>query len=131
MKKKPEPESEQMAGFLPYSDRVVIAPDKLPEVSKGGIHIPQTSSEMTKRATTGTVVAFGDGRWTPQGEYIEIQKLLPGIKLGARVLFGGWAGIEITLPQEMPDGEYIQARHFLMRADDIYGLLTEENGHEK
>jgi chaperonin GroES len=42
----------------PTNDRIIVKPEKGPEISKGGIHIPDTAQKKTLK---GTVLAVGPG----------------------------------------------------------------------
>ena len=90
----------------PLADRVVIKPVEEMEVKKGGIIIPDTAKE---KPAEGKITAVGDGKTLENGE---TQAL--AVKVGDRVLFGKYAGTEITI-----DGE----EQLIMREDDIIAIV--------
>ncbi len=90
----------------PLQDRIIVKRIKEEETSKGGIIIPDTAKE---KAQEGKVVAVGKGVIRDDGK---LQKL--DIKKGDRVLFGKFAGTEVTL-----DG----TEHLIIREDDVLGVV--------
>jgi len=85
----------------PINDRVVIKPQEVESVSKGGILIPETVKEKPLR---GTVVAIGAS--------------VNQLKEGQTVLYGKYAG------QEMQhEGQAL----VIMRVDDVFCILDEED----
>jgi len=90
----------------PLQDRIIVKRIGEEETSKGGIIIPDTAKEKPQE---GKVVAVGKGKIRDDGV---LQKL--DIKKGDRVLFGKFAGTEVTL-----DG----TEHVIIREDDVLGIL--------
>ncbi len=93
--------------LIPLYDRVVIKPAPPEEVTKGGIIIPDTAKEKPQQ---GEVVAVGKGKLTEDGKLIPLQ-----VKVGDQVLFGKYAGTEVTI-----DGE----EYLIMRESDIYAIIN-------
>lgn len=90
----------------PLGDRVIVRLLEQEEVNKGGIIIPDTAKE---RPQEGEVVAVGPGRRNPKGERVE-----PELKTGDRVLFGKYAGNEVTIDAE---------KYMVMKEDDIWAVV--------
>jgi chaperonin GroES len=90
----------------PLGDRVLVRPDAAEEKTSFGIIIPDTAKEKPQR---GTVVAVGTGK-VENGVKIEMS-----VKDGDKVLYGKYAGTEITV-----DGEDLM----IMRESDILGILS-------
>jgi len=90
----------------PLHDRVIVSRIEEQETTKGGIIIPDTAKE---KPAEGKITAVGDGKTLENGEK---QALV--VKVGDRVLFGKYAGTEITI-----DGE----EHLIMREDDIIAIV--------
>ncbi len=90
----------------PLQDRIIVKRIGEEETSKGGIIIPDTAKEKPQE---GKVVAVGKGKIRDDGV---LQKL--DIKKGDRVLFGKFAGTEVTL-----DG----TEHVILREDDVLGIM--------
>ena len=90
----------------PLHDRVLIRRLDSEEKTAGGIIIPDTAQE---KPMEGEVVAAGDGARSENGQ---IQPLDDGA--GDRVLFGKWAGTEVTI-----DGEEL----VIMKESDIMGVI--------
>ncbi len=93
--------------LTPLYDRVVVKPAPPEEVTKGGIIIPDTAKEKPQQ---GEVVAVGKGKLTEDGKLIPLQ-----VKVGDQVLFGKYAGTEVTIEGE----EYL-----IMRESDIYAIIN-------
>jgi chaperonin GroES len=90
----------------PLHDRVIVSRIEEQETTKGGIIIPDTAKE---KPAEGKVTAVGDGKTLENGKK---QDLI--VKVGDRVLFGKYAGTEITI-----DGE----EQLIMREDDIIAIV--------
>ena len=90
----------------PLQDRVIVKRIEEEEKTAGGIIIPDTAKEKPQE---GQVVAVGKGKAEDGGKVTPLD-----VKVNDRVLFGKYAGTEITL-----DGE----EHIIMREDDILGIV--------
>ena len=91
----------------PLSDRVVVKAQDAEEKTASGLFIPDSAKEKPQR---GTVVAVGPGR-VENGTKIDMT-----VKEGDSVLYGKYAGTEITL-----DGEDL----LIMRESDILGIVDD------
>ncbi|NBB74913.1 MAG: co-chaperone GroES [Bacteroidetes bacterium] len=96
-----------MSTFKPIGDRVAVKPQPADEKTAGGLYVPDTAKEKPQQ---GTVVAVGDGR-VENGERIALQ-----VKEGDAVLYGKYAGTEITL-----DGEDL----LIMKESDLLGRIED------
>jgi len=85
----------------PLSDRVLIQPADVEEKTVGGIIIPDTAKEKPQR---GQVVAVGEGK---KDEPLTV-------KIGDSVLYGKYAGTEITIEGE----DYL-----IMRESDVVAII--------
>lgn len=94
-----------MAQLKPLSDRVVVKPAPAEEKTAGGLIIPDTAKEKPQR---GTIVAVGPGR-VENGNKIDMS-----VKEGDSVLYGKYAGTEITLEDE---------ELLIMRESDLLGIV--------
>ncbi len=90
----------------PLQDRIIVKRLNEEEKTAGGIIIPDTAKEKPQE---GKVVAVGKGKVGDDGK---VQKL--DLKKGDKVLFGKYAGSEIT----MEGSEYL-----IMREDDVLGVI--------
>jgi chaperonin GroES len=90
----------------PLADRVIIRAAAAEEKTKSGIIIPDTAKEKPQR---GEVVAVGEGKTSDSGAIIK-----PQVHVGDQVLYGKYAGTEITV-----DGEDL----LIMRESDIFAVL--------
>ena len=79
-------------GITPMADRVVVEPLEETEEMRGGLYIPDTAKEKPQQ---GTVVAVGPGRLNDDGDRIPME-----VKPGDRVLYGKYAGTEVTIEGE-------------------------------
>jgi len=93
--------------FKPLFDRVVIKPEKEEKLSNYGIVLPETSQEKPQ---IGTIVAVGDG------ENMDNDKNKMKVKVGDRVVFSKYAGVELKL-----DGE----NYIVMRQLDVIGVFDD------
>ena len=96
-----------MASIKPLSDRVVVQPEPAEEKTSSGLYIPDSAKEKPQR---GTIVAAGPGR-VENGTKIDMT-----VKEGDTVLYGKYAGTEITLGSE----DYL-----IMRESDILGIVED------
>lgn len=93
----------------PLHDRVVIRRLEEERTSAGGIVIPDTATE---KPMMGEVVAVGSGKVAEDGSVRPM-----GVEVGDRVLFGKYAGTEVTI-----EGQEL----VVMREDDIMGVVVAE-----
>jgi chaperonin GroES len=91
--------------ITPLADRVVVQPQAAEETTAGGLIIPDTAKEKPQK---GTVLAVGPGK-VENGNKIDMT-----VKEGDTVLYGKYAGTEITL-----DGDDVM----IMRESDILGVV--------
>ena len=85
----------------PLADRVLVEAAAAEDKTAGGIIIPDTAKEKPQK---GTVVAVGPGK---KDEPMTV-------KIGDSVLYGKYAGAEITI-----DGE----NYLIMRESDIVAVI--------
>jgi chaperonin GroES len=90
----------------PLADRVIVKAAAAEEKTKSGIIIPDTAKEKPQR---GELVAVGPGKAADNGTLIA-----PQVKVGDQVLYGKFAGTEISV-----DGE----DYLIMRESDIFAVL--------
>ncbi|MDZ4716672.1 MAG: co-chaperone GroES [Cytophagales bacterium] len=87
--------------FKPNEDRVLVEPAAAEEKTASGIIIPDTAKEKPQK---GKVIAVGEG----------IKDKPVTVKVGERILYGKYAGTEITI-----DGK----DYLIMRNSDIFGTI--------
>ena len=90
----------------PLHDRVVVRRMAEEATSAGGIILPDTAKE---KPLEGEVIAAGNGKILENGDVRPLD-----VKVGDKVLFGKYAGNEITVA-----GEEL----LMMREDDIMGVI--------
>lgn len=95
-----------MANIRPLDDRVVIEPIEAEEKTTGGIVLPETAKEKPMQ---GKVIAVGEGRMLENGKRAELL-----VKKGDKVLYGKYAGTEVTLNGET---------YLVMRESDILAKI--------
>ncbi len=103
-----------MLKVRPLSDRILVKRLEEEEVMKGGIIIPDTAKEKPQR---GEVIAVGLGRRDDEGE-----RIAPDVQVGDQILFGKYAGNEVTIDDE----EYL-----IMREDDVLAVIESGEGDTK
>jgi chaperonin GroES len=92
----------------PLHDRVVVRRLDEPSLSAGGIVIPDNAKEKPQR---GEVLAAGPGEPLDTGQTRAL-----AVQAGDTVLFGKYAGSEVTL-----DGEEV----VVLRESDILAIINE------
>lgn len=93
-------------GFKPFHDRVLVKQAEVDETHAGKIVIPDSQKE---KPLEGLVVAVGPGK-VEWGGFVS-----PACQVGDTVLFGKYAGAEITV-----DGE----EYLLLRDEEVLGRRT-------
>lgn len=84
--------SENTSGFNPLDVRVLVRPDPVEEVTKGGIILAPTHTEREQMAQIkGTLVAVGVNAWGEAKENPAFEAPQPG----ARVLIAKYGGIVV------------------------------------
>ena len=86
----------------PLYDRIVVKRIEEKETMQGGLYIPDSAKDKPQR---GKVIAAGNGRFTDDGTRLPLE-----VKTGDTILFGKFAGQEITL-----DG----VQYVIMREDEV------------
>jgi len=92
--------------FRPLHDNVLVKRLDTTEEKVGGIIIPDTAKEKPQE---GNVLAVGPGKLQDDG----IRRAL-GVVVGNKILFGKYAGTEITV-----DGEEL----LVLRESDLLGVI--------
>jgi len=90
----------------PMHDRIMVRRLEQGEQQIGGIIIPDTAKE---KPVQGTVIVVGTGKTKDDGTRVSL-----AVKTGDRILFGTYAGQEITL-----DGE----EYLIMKEDDVLAII--------
>ncbi len=90
----------------PLQDRIVLTRVEEEMQTAGGIIIPDTAKEQSQE---GIVVATGKGKVREDGKITPLD-----VKKGDRVLFGKYAGNDVTL-----DGE----DYVILREDDVLAVI--------
>ena len=91
----------------PLHDRILVQRIEEGEVRRGGLIIPDSAKEKPQE---GKVLAVGKGMVAEDGKKTPLD-----VKAGDRVLFGKYAGSEVTL-----DGQ----EYLIMKEDDVLGVLS-------
>ncbi len=81
--------SDTKLKIQPMADRVVVEALEETEEMRGGLYIPDTAKEKPQQ---GTIIAVGPGRISDEGERLPME-----VKAGDRVLYGKYAGTEVTV----------------------------------
>ena len=90
----------------PLADRVIVRALEAEEKTAGGIIIPDNAKEKPQK---GEVIAVGNGKISDSGSKIEMT-----LKKGDKVLYGKYAGTEVTV-----DGEDL----LIMRESDVLAVI--------
>ena len=118
--KLPPAAREQLLGFRPLGDTIVILRDDVEAVTKGGIIIPEKyrddSPDKKHPAFKATCLVAGPGKWSKDGS----QRVPLDFRPGDRLLVGRWGA------QELKTVTRLDARNvFTMRAEDALAVLYE------
>jgi chaperonin GroES len=100
--------------FRPLHDRVLVRRSAEEERTAGGIIIPDTAKE---KPMEGEVISVGPGARNEKGEIIT-----PDVKAGDRVLFGKYAGTEVTI-----NGEDL----VIIKESDVMGIVEGKPASKK
>ena len=92
--------------FRPLHDNVLVKRLEAAEEKVGGIIIPDTAKEKPQE---GNVLAVGPGKLQDDGTRRPV-----GVVVGNKILFGKYAGTEITV-----DGEEL----LVLRESDLLGVI--------
>lgn len=90
----------------PMEDRVILKSMDAQEKTSGGIYIPDNAKEKPQK---GEVIAVGPGKTNDKGQRIEMT-----LKKGDKVLYGKYAGTEVTI-----DGE----EYLIVRESDVLAVI--------
>lgn len=90
----------------PLYDRILVKRVENPTKSRGGLFLPESSSE---KPSEGEILAVGQGRVNDDGD---IRPLV--VKVGDRILFSKYAGSEIKV-----DGD----ERLVLREDEVLGIV--------
>jgi len=90
----------------PLGKRVLVQPDEIEQVTKGGLVLPPSASD-DKRPATGTVLTLGIGK--RKGEDIKFD-----VKVGDKIYFKKYSPEEIEI-----EGK----KYLLLDTDDILAIL--------
>lgn len=97
---------------VPAGHRVLVKPDPVEEVSKGGIIIQHSNKGRVEEAqVTGTIVEVGPQAWK------DFSDGTPWAKVGDRVLFAKFGGYPIEIKGE---------QHRVMNDEDITAIIQED-----
>ena len=100
--------------FRPLHDRVLVRRSAEEERTAGGIIIPDTAKE---KPMEGEIVSVGPGARNDKGELIA-----PEVKAGDRVLFGKYAGTDVTI-----EGEDL----VIIKESDVMGIIEGKSSSKK
>lgn len=89
----------------PLSDRIVVKPTDVEDITKGGIVLPDTAKE---RPQEGEVIAVGPGKTLETGAQVPVD-----VKVGEKVIYSKYGGTEVKIG----GNEYV-----ILRQDDILAV---------
>jgi chaperonin GroES len=93
--------------IVPLGANLVVKRLPSDEVTAGGIVLPDSAKEKPRQ---GRVLSIGDGRQLSDGTRVPHQ-----LSEGDRVLFGSYAGTEVTIDED---------ELLIMNEDDILAIMT-------
>ena len=101
----PAMENTATVKIHPLADRVVVRPTEETVKMRGGLHIPDTAMDKPQQ---GEVLAAGPGRFE-KGERIPME-----LKVGQRILYGKYTGIEVTLDND---------QYLIIKESDVHAVI--------
>ena len=90
----------------PLADRVIVKRLENETKTASGIYIPDNAAEKPDQ---GEVLAVGPGRTSEEGKLVPLT-----VKVGDRVLFGGYGGQPVKV-----DGEEL----LVMKEEDLFAIV--------
>lgn len=109
---------DNTSGIVPVDMRVLVKPDPVEEVTKGGVFLADSTKEKQKYAgTKATLIAVGPNAFLDWGTDADGEPK-NGVKPGSRVHFAQFSGSEI----KGADGE----RYVIMNDKDLTAVLEVE-----
>ena len=79
------------SGIVPTGGHLLIMPDKVEEMTAGGIYLPKTAQDKEQMAATvGTLIAVGSSAWA------DIDDGSPWAAVGDKVSYARYAGVSMT-----------------------------------
>lgn len=97
--------------WIPLAGRILAKRKDDIKSTKGGIFIPDSAKE---KQSEGTVEAVGGDRTTVEGKIIPSQ-----LKVGDRIVFGKYAGVEVTIDDEV---------YLTMKEEEVLMRKEKEDG---
>lgn len=91
--------------YKPLRDFILVSKNEAPKQTSGGLYVPETAEE---KIVTGTVVAVGSGRLTPEGKTVALE-----VSVGDRVVFNRNYAIELKSDN---------TTYLLLKEDQIFCL---------
>lgn len=105
-----ETENINQSGILPTGGHILVLPEKVEEITSGGIILTKKTQEDDQRAATvGTLVAIGSSAWT------DLDDGFPWADLGDKVSYARYAGVFMV---GQDDQEYV-----LINDNDVLAKL--------
>ena len=96
--------------FKPLSDRVLVQREALEKKTLGGLVLPDSAS--SEKSTRGTVMAVGPGKIMDNGDRRPVN-----VQVGQKVIFGKYAGTEISDQNRRDEAEYV-----ILREEDLLAV---------
>ena len=91
---------------VPLNDKILVKRIEAEDKTTGGILLPDSAKEKPRQ---GTILSLGEGKRLENGSRAPFQ-----VKVNDRILFGSYAGNEITI-----DGE----EYLIMTEDDVLAVV--------
>lgn len=100
--------------IIPCGHRVVVKPEKVEDVTEGGIVIPKTIQDNEQRhVTNGEVIGIGSTAWKDFGE-------VPWCEVGDTVVFAKYGGLTV---KDEESGEELR----ILNDEDVVAIIKKVN----
>ena len=91
---------------IPLGDKLVVRRLATDAKTAGGLHLPESARDKPQQ---GRVLSVGDGKLLPDGRRSALE-----VNEGDRVVFGQWAGSEVTIDDD---------KLLILSADDVLAIV--------
>jgi co-chaperonin GroES (HSP10) len=109
---------EEVWGFNPWGHMLLVLRDPSPEISEGGIYIPDAAQQTL---AAGIIIKVGPDVGVVTNKYSGSSPFVdPASLVGCHVVFGRWCGKTLTA-QPVRERDDYSSEWLVMPEDDIWG----------
>jgi chaperonin GroES len=105
--------------IIPTGNRILVKPDPVEEVSKGGIVLPLDQELYQQASQRGTLISQGEIAWKEFANGRFSQVYAPYAEIGDRVVYKRYSGAAIR--DDDTDEEF-----FIMNDNDVIAVIKDD-----